>query len=124
MKPHDNIPYDALPQYADAQRIERVSTFYAALKTRRSCRDFADTPVQRKVIEAALLAAGTAPSGANHQPWHFAVICSPEKKRALREAAEAEEREFYEGKASQEWIDALEPLGTDHVNPTWKPHPI
>ncbi len=64
-----------------------------------------------------MLAAGTAPSGANHQPWHFAVIRSPEKKRALREAAETEEREFYSGKASQEWIDALAPLGTDEIKP-------
>jgi iodotyrosine deiodinase len=117
MKPHDTIRYDALPAYTDNERIARSAAFYAALKTRRTCRDFAGTPVPREVIEAALLAAGTAPSGANHQPWHFAVIASPEKKRALREAAEAEEREFYAGKASQEWIDALTPLGTDEVKP-------
>jgi iodotyrosine deiodinase len=106
MKPHDTIRYDALPAYTDNERIARSAAFYAA-----------GTPVPREVIEAALLAAGTAPSGANHQPWHFAVIASPEKKRALREAAEAEEREFYAGKASQEWIDALAPLGTDEVKP-------
>lgn len=117
MKPHDTIPYDVLPAYSDDERIQRSSTFYQELKTRRTCRDFADTPVPRAVIEAALLAAGTAPSGANHQPWHFAVISSPDRKRALREAAEAEEREFYAGKASQEWIDALAPLGTDEVKP-------
>jgi iodotyrosine deiodinase len=117
MKPHDTIRYDAFPAYSDDERIARSAAFYAALKTRRTCRDFAGRPVPREVIEAALLAAGTAPSGANHQPWHFAVIASPEKKRALREAAEAEEREFYAGKASQEWIDALAPLGTDEVKP-------
>lgn len=117
MKPHDTIPYDALLRYSDEVRVDRAKAFYEALKTRRTCRDFADTPVAREVIESALLAAGTAPSGANHQPWHFAVISSPEKKRALREAAEAEEREFYAGKASREWIDALAPLGTDEVKP-------
>jgi iodotyrosine deiodinase len=117
MQPHDTIAYDALPAYDDATRTSRATAFYQALKTRRTCRDFAGTSVPREVIEAALLAAGTAPSGANHQPWHFAVIASPDKKRALREAAEAEEREFYAGKASQEWIDALAPLGTDDVKP-------
>lgn len=115
MKLHDSVPYADLPEYPDKERVARAETFYAALKTRRTCRDFTDAPVPREIIEAALLAAGTAPSGANHQPWHFAIISSPEKKRALREAAEAEEREFYAGKASQEWIDALAPLGTDEV---------
>lgn len=117
MKPHDTIPYDALPEYNDATRISRASAFYETIRTRRTCRYFSDAAVPREVIEAALLAAGTAPSGANHQPWHFAVIVSPDRKRALREAAEAEEREFYAGKASQEWIDALAPLGTDDVKP-------
>lgn len=117
MKQHDMIPYDALPSYSDEERGRRAAAFYEAIRTRRTCRDFANTAVPCEIIEAALLAAGTAPSGANHQPWHFAVISSPEKKRALREAAEAEEREFYAGKASQEWIDALAPLGTDDVKP-------
>jgi nitroreductase len=117
MELHDTIPYDALPRYSDDERIRRSSNYYQQLKTRRTCRDFAETPVPRAVIEAALLAAGTAPSGANHQPWHFAVVSSPDKKSALRKAAEAEEREFYAGKASPEWIDALAPLGTDEDKP-------
>ncbi len=117
MKPHDTIPYDALPFYGDNERIIRAQRFYEGVKTRRTCRDFSDAPVPRGVIEYALLAAGTAPSGANHQPWHFAVISSPEKKAALRAAAETEEREFYAGKASAEWIEALAPLGTDDVKP-------
>ncbi|MEQ1688935.1 MAG: nitroreductase family protein, partial [Sphingopyxis sp.] len=71
------------------------------------------TPVPRAVIEAAIMAAGTAPSGANHQPWHFAVIGSPTLKSRIRVAAEAEERAFYAGKAGQEWLEALAPLGTD-----------
>jgi iodotyrosine deiodinase len=69
------------------------------------------------VIEQAVLAAGTAPSGANHQPWHFAIVSSPEAKRAIREAAETEERAFYAGKAGAEWLEALAPLGTDADKP-------
>jgi iodotyrosine deiodinase len=117
MKLHATIPYDALPDFSDDMRIAKSKAAYEQLKTRRSCRQFADTPVPREVIEYALLTAGTAPSGANHQPWYFAVIASPEKKAALREAAEAEEREFYAGKASAEWIEALAPLGTDDTKP-------
>lgn len=87
------------------------------LKKRRSCRYFSDTPVPREVIEAAIEAAGSAPNGANHQPWHFAVVSSLETKRAIREAAEAEERAFYSGKASDEWLAALGHLGTDADKP-------
>ena len=115
MADHETVPYTALPAYSDVERIARARAFYEAIRTRRTCRDFADIPVPRQVIEQALLAAGSAPNGANHQPWHFAVIASPDKKRAIREAAEAEEREFYAGKASEEWLEALAPLGTDEV---------
>lgn len=117
MKDHASIPYAALPDYDDAAQAVRAARFYNALKTRRTCRHFSDREVPRAVIEQALLAAGTAPSGANHQPWHFAVIGSAEKKLALRQAAEAEEAAFYESKASQEWLDALAPLGTDASKP-------
>lgn len=74
---------------------------------------FSDRPVPRAIIEEAILAAATAPSGANHQPWHFAIVSSPELKHRIRLAAESEERAFYAGKAGQEWLDALAPLGTD-----------
>ncbi len=117
MKTHDSLPYTALPDYSNEERIARSKAFADALKTRRTCRHFSDAPISRAVIENALLAAGTAPSGANHQPWHFAVIESAAKKKALREAAEEEERAFYAGKASQEWLDALAPLGTDQDKP-------
>ena len=80
-------------------------------------RDFSDRPVPRDLIETALSAAGTAPSGANLQPWHFAVVSGAATKRRIREAAEAEEREFYERRASAEWLKALEPLGTDSDKP-------
>jgi iodotyrosine deiodinase len=117
MQDHPLIPYTALPSYDDSEQVARTEQFYAALKTRRTCRHFSDRKVPRAVIEQALLAAGTAPSGANHQPWHFSVIGSADKKRALRAAAEAEESAFYIGKASQEWLDALAPLGTDASKP-------
>ena len=116
MQDHETVPY-SLPAMDDAERVERARSMRDRLKERRTCRYFSDTRVPREVIEAAIEAAGTAPNGANHQPWHFAVVSSPEKKRAIREAAEAEERAFYAGKASEEWLDALAPLGTDADKP-------
>jgi len=110
------VPY-SLPRLDDEEAIARARAMRDKLKSRHSCRDFAPDPVPRAIIEAAIEAAGSAPNGANHQPWHFAVVSSPEKKRAIREAAEAEERAFYEGKASEEWLRALEPLGTDPEKP-------
>ncbi|WP_324827519.1 nitroreductase family protein [Qipengyuania zhejiangensis] len=116
MRDHDTLPY-ALPPLSDEDRVARAQAMRDTLKTRRSCRYFADTAVPREIIEAALEAAGSAPNGANHQPWHFAVVSSPEIKRAIRHAAEEEERAFYEGKASGDWLDALSPLGTDADKP-------
>lgn len=113
MKLVPSVPYTQLPQLTDEERIARARAFREEMATRRSCRMFSDRPVPREVIEEAILAAGTAPSGANHQPWHFAVISSPELKHRIRLAAEEEERAFYAGKAGQEWLEALEPLGTD-----------
>lgn len=113
MKPHATIPYTALPAITDAERIAAAETFRDHVATRRTCRMFADTPVPRAVIEAAIAAAGTAPSGANHQPWHFAAIASPDIKHRIRVAAEKEEREFYASRAGQEWLEALAPLGTN-----------
>lgn len=113
MKDVPSIAYTALPELTDQERIERAATFRVELATRRSCRMFSDRPVPSEVIEEAILAAGTAPSGANHQPWHFAIVSSPEIKHSIRLAAEEEERVFYAGKAGQEWLEALAPLGTD-----------
>ena len=113
MKPHAEMPYAALPDLTDAERVAAARAFRDDIAARRTCRMFAPTPVPRAVIEAAILAAGTAPSGANHQPWHFAVITSPELKHRIRLAAEDEEAAFYAGKAGQEWLAALAPLGTD-----------
>jgi iodotyrosine deiodinase len=116
MRDHETVPY-SLPRIPDEESIARAQALRDRLKQRRTCRYFSDEPVPRAVIEAAIEAAGTAPNGANHQPWHFAVVSSPEKKRALREAAEEEERNFYAGKASEEWLEALAPLGTDEDKP-------
>lgn len=110
---YQTVAMPALPAMSDAQRIAAAEEFAVHIARRHSCRDFSGTPVPRAVIEAAIRAAGSAPNGANHQPWHFAVIGSAEKKRAIRNAAETEEQEFYASKASAEWLDALEPLGTD-----------
>lgn len=109
--PH--VAYAALPELADDERIARARAFREEMANRRSCRMFAPTPVPREIIEEAILAAGSAPSGANHQPWHFAVIASPELKHRIRLAAEKEEAAFYSGKAGDEWLEALAPLGTD-----------
>jgi len=94
-----------------------ANTFADTMATRRSVRDFSPEPVPMKVIEAAIRAAATAPSGANIQPWRFVVVTDPDCKRRLREAAEAEEREFYARRATPEWLEALAPLGTDWHKP-------
>lgn len=121
MQTIETIHY-SLPEIADGESIARARAMRDRLKQRRSCRNFSDRLVPREVIEAAIEAAGSAPNGANHQPWHFAVVSSPEKKRAIREAAEAEERRFYGAdgatpKASEEWLAALDPIGTDESKP-------
>jgi len=95
----------------------RASAFYAEVRRRRTVRAFSDRPVPRAVVEDCLRAAGSAPSGANMQPWHFVVVSDPERKRRIRLAAEEEEREFYAHRAPQEWLDALAPLGTDEHKP-------
>jgi nitroreductase len=106
-------PLSTYRSYSSEEMVDRARAFYDTIRRRRTVRDFSDKPVPREVIEYALMAAGTAPSGANLQPWHFAVITSPETKRRIREEAEVEERDFYNGRAPQEWLDALAPLGTD-----------
>ncbi|KWV92854.1 nitroreductase family protein [Erythrobacter sp. YT30] len=121
MREHETVPY-SLEKLDDSESIKRAEALRDRLRTRRTCRYFSDESVPREVIEAAIEAAGTAPNGANHQPWHFAVVASPEKKRSIREAAEAEERRFYgedgeNPKASDEWLGALKDLGTDADKP-------
>lgn len=95
----------------------RAADFFDLMCRRRTVREFSDKPVPREVIENAILTAGRAPSGANKQPWHFAVISNPDVKSRLRTAAEEEEREFYGGRATPEWLQDLEPFGTDAHKP-------
>jgi iodotyrosine deiodinase len=99
------------------QALDRVKTFADGLSTRRTIRQFSDVPIPDGVIEQAVRAAGTAPSGANIQPWRFVVVSDPAVRRKLREGAEAEEREFYQRRASAEWLAALAPLATDWRKP-------
>lgn len=111
------VPLPSYQEYPSDEMARRAAAFYADLRRRRSVRDFSDRPVSRGVIEDCLRTAGTAPSGANRQPWHFVVVSDPAVKHLIREGAEAEEREFYRQRAPQEWLDALAPLGTDEHKP-------
>ena len=110
-------PLTDYQEYPVDEMLERSAAFYAEVKRRRTVRMYADRPVPRTVIENCVAAAGTAPNGANQQPWHFVVISDPAIKRRIREAAEAEERAFYTERAPQAWLDALAPLGTDAAKP-------
>ncbi len=111
------IPLPNYREYPVEEMLRRVTAFRADLQRRRTVRHFSDRAVPREIIEECVRTAGTAPSGANLQPWHFVVISDPEIKRRIRKGAEAEEREFYGGRAPQDWLDALAPLGTDQHKP-------
>jgi nitroreductase len=109
---------------AEADMRERAEGFHATMKRRRTVRDFASDPVPLDVIDRAIATAGLAPSGANQQPGHFAVVPDPAVKKRIRLAAEEEERAFYAGRAPQEWLDALAPLGTDWEKPFLEEAPV
>jgi len=111
------VPLTGYREYPPEEMLERARTFRAEMERRRTVRMFSDRPVPRALVEQCLGAAVTAPSGANMQPWHFVAVSAPAVKRRIREAAEAEEREFYAHRASAEWLDALSPLGTDEHKP-------
>lgn len=106
-----------MPRLSPADSRFRADDFLAELATRRSIREFSPDPIPEGALESCVAAAHSAPSGANLQPWHFAIIRHPETKRRIRLAAEAEEREFYESRAPDEWLDALKPFGTDWHKP-------
>jgi nitroreductase len=107
------IPLTDFREFSERTMLERAKAFYDEVKRRRTIRDFSDRPIPRNLIEECIRSAGTAPSGANLQPWHFVVISDQVLKLRIREAAEEEEHEFYTKRAPQEWLDALAPLGTD-----------
>jgi iodotyrosine deiodinase len=116
------VTYRALPlpdrvDPSPEASLQGAQAFLARMRTRHSVRQFSSEPVDRAVIEAIVATAGSAPSGANHQPWHFAAIADPAMKARIREAAEEEERAFYSGGAGDEWLAALEPIGTGVSKP-------
>ncbi len=111
------VPFASYREYPLQEMRERAASFRSDLQRRRSVRDFSSRPVPREIIEECLLAAGSAPSGANMQPWHFVAVSDPVTKRRIREAAEKEEYDFYRGRAGEEWLGALSTLGTDSHKP-------
>ena len=117
MSKYPTVPLLNYREHPIEEMRRRLNAFYTDIDRRRTVRDFSDRPVPKDIIETALKAASTAPSGANLQPWHFAVVSGPATKRKIRLAAEAEEREFYTHRASEEWLAALQPLGTDDQKP-------
>lgn len=117
MKEHKTVVLSTYRGYSEEEMLERAKQFNVDINRRRTVREFADKSVDRKLIEECLMAANSAPSGANQQPWHFAVVSDPTVKKEIREKAEVEEREFYGERAPEEWLKALEPLGTDDHKP-------
>ncbi len=115
--PAPRIPLPDKRPYSAHEARQRAQAFRALLQTRRTVREFSSEPVPIEVIADCVAAASTAPSGANRQPWHFVAVQDPAMKSRIREAAEEEERAFYGGRAPEEWLDALEPFGTDAHKP-------
>ena len=115
--PESNFEPLNFSELSVAEMLNRSQSFYLDIKRRRSVREFSDRSVPIEVIKNCLLAAGTSPSGANLQPWHFVVVSNPETKKEIRMAAEEEERAFYQQRASEEWLEALEPFGTGESKP-------
>ena len=111
------LPLTQYRRYSEVEMTKRAADFHSDIARRRTIRDFSGRAVPRSVIEDCIKAAGTAPSGANMQPWSFVAVSDTDAKRRIRVAAEEEEQEFYDHRAPQEWLDALAPLGTDPNKP-------
>lgn len=111
------VPLTSFHELPPKEMKIKAADFYDHMKRRRTVRDFSDRPVPQEVIEHCLLAAGTAPNGANKQPWHFAVVSDPNVKMKIREAAEDEEHEFYNHRAPEDWLEDLVPFGTNEEKP-------
>ncbi|TNF59345.1 MAG: nitroreductase family protein, partial [Rhodobacteraceae bacterium] len=111
------IPLPDRQDLTPEQMADEARAFHDRMRTRHTTRDFTDTPIPRAIIADCIRTAGSAPSGANHQPWHFAAISEPALKARIREEAEIEERAFYAGGGGDEWIRALEPMGTTAAKP-------
>ena len=110
-------PLSSYIEYPTEEMKQRAADFRKNMQRRRTVRHFSERPVPRKIIEDCLLTAGTAPNGANLQPWHFVVVSDPKVKHEIRVAAEEEEKDFYNRRAPEEWLEALAPLGTDEHKP-------
>ena len=117
MKEHDSTPLSDYVEYPQDEMLQRAERFYQDIKRRHSIRQFSDREVPQAIIENCIKAAGTAPNGANHQPWHFVAIHSSDLKKQVREQAELHEQGFYSGRAGEDWLEALQPLGTDAQKP-------
>lgn len=111
------VPLESYKELPQDEMKQKASEFYELVKRRRTVREFSSRPVPKEVIEKCLLAAGTAPNGANKQPWHFVAVSDPEVKKTIRIEAEKEEHEFYNRRAPEDWLDDLRPLGTDENKP-------
>jgi iodotyrosine deiodinase len=120
----EHRPYTEYVRVAESEMSARSEALLASLRTRRTVRHFSEDPVDPDVVENCIRIAATAPSGANQQPWTFVVVNDPAKRRELREAAEAEERAFYSGRAPQEWLSAVQPFGTDDQKPFLESAPV
>jgi nitroreductase len=117
MQQHDSSPLNDYIEYSVAEMLSRSEAFYQDIKRRHTIRNFSERPVPKEIIENCIKAAATAPSGANHQPWHFVAINSADIKKQIRQQAEIHEQNFYQGRAGEEWLNALKPLGTDANKP-------
>ena len=113
--PNPLVPLSGYVEFPVDEMRKRARAFLKQAGDRRTVRDFSDRPIPRDIIETCILAAGTAPNGAHRQPWRFVAVSDPEIKRAIRVAAEEEEKLFYGGRAPEDWLEALVPLGTDET---------
>ncbi len=118
------VPLATFTRREESEMVRRARDFRDEVRRRRTVREYSDEPVPEQVIDACIEAAGTAPNGANRQPWHFVVVSDPEVKRRIRRAAEKEEREFYERRAPAAWLEALAHLGTDEHKPFLEAAPV
>ncbi len=118
------VPLSTFTRHDEAEMARRARAFRDEMRRRRTVRDYSPEPVPGEVIDVCIEAAGTAPNGANRQPWHFVVVRDPAVKRRIREAAEHEELDFYEHRAPPEWLEALAHLGTDEQKPFLETAPV
>lgn len=122
--PFQPVPLTTFERLDESEMIARACAFRTKMQQRRTVREYSSEPVPDEVIDACIEAAGTAPNGANLQPWHFVIVRDPQVKAQIREAAEEEEQDFYENRAPPEWLEALAALGTDEHKPFVETAPV